>query len=92
MKFIDFVPVTGSVIVVGVLAALAKSAIQPIALYAICGLICIVLAKLLGLKYVGSLSDVTRLRPSVINLHLCASLLASAFVLAITLGGENVRP
>lgn len=87
MKYIDFVPVTGTAIAVGILAALAKSAVQPIALYAICGLICILLAKLLGLKYVGSLSEVTKLRPAVINIHLCVSLLVSSFVLAITFGG-----
>ena len=87
MRYIDFVPVAGSAIAVGILAALAKSAVQPIALYAICGLICILLAKLLGLKYVGSLSEVTNLRPSVINIHLCVSLLVSAFTLAITFGG-----
>lgn len=87
MKYIDFVPVTASLIVVGALATLAKSAVEPIALHAIFGLICILLAKLLGLKYVGSLSEVTKWRPSVINIHLCVSLLVSAFALAITFGG-----
>lgn len=86
MKYIDFVPVSASAIAVGILAALAKSTVQPIALYAICGLICIFLAKLLGLKYVGSLSEVTNLRPATINIHLCVSLLVSTFVLAVTFG------
>lgn len=87
MKYIDFVPVTGSLIVVGALTTLAKSAVEPIALHAIFGLICVLLAKMLGLKYVGSLSEVTNVRPSVINIHLCVSLLVSAFALAITFGG-----
>ena len=87
MKYIDFVPAATSLIVVGILATLAKSAVAPIALHAIFGLICVFLAKLLGLKYVGSLSEVTNVRPSVINIHLCVSLLISAFALAITFGG-----
>ena len=87
MKYIDFVPSASSVIAVGFLAALAKSAVQPIALYAICGLICLILAKLLGLKYVGSISEVTNLRPSVINVQICVALLLSTFTLAITFGG-----
>ena len=89
IKFIDFAPVTASTVIVGMLAALAKCAVSPISLYAVCAISVIVLAKLLGLKYVGSVSELTGVRPAVLNSHFCAALLTSAFILAVTCGGTG---
>lgn len=88
IRYVDFSPTVASVAVVGILAALAKCAISPLSLYAVFGIITILLATILGLKYVGSVSELTGVRPAKLNLHFCAVLLVSALAVAITCGGN----
>jgi len=89
MKYIDFAPVTASAVVIGILASLAKCAVNPIALYAASGIAVIIISQALGLKYVGSVSELTGVRPAALNFHFCANLLVAAFVLAVTYGGTG---
>lgn len=88
IRYIDFAPVAASTAVVGILASLAKCAVNPLSLYAVFGIIAIVIAQILGLKYVGSVSELTGVRPAVLNIHFCASLLVSALAVAVTYGAN----